>query len=202
MFDFDRQFSPESTTRLVATDARKLSAEQRQRDVFESHRHRVFAVGYYMTANEVEAETILTETFVQAFAKQKEPDAGGVDRALLHELEQRFSLEPAEPATPDADLTLARATRRTDMEEALRVLPPAERLVFLLKDVEGYPIARIAGLLGRSEREVQATLFSARIRIRNALAAAQMVAASLKNPLEAREDQDKPEMNQSLTATV
>lgn len=174
MFDFERQFSPESVTRFVATESHKLSAEERRRDVFESHRHRVFAVGYYMTANEVEAENILTETFVHAFARQKEPDAVCVDQAMLAELERRFSLEPAETAVPDAALPLARAaTRRTDMEEALRVLPPSERLVFLLKDVEGYAEARIAGLLQISQREVQRTLFSARIRMRNALAAAQ-----------------------------
>jgi RNA polymerase sigma-70 factor (ECF subfamily) len=174
LFDFERQFSPESATRIVASESRKLSAEERQRDVFETHRHRVFAVGYYMTSNEVEAEEILTGTFVSAFAKQREPDAGGVDRALLGELERRFSLEPAEAAVPDADLVLTRAaTRRTDMEEALGALPPAERLVFLLKDVEGYAPAKIAGLLDRPEREVLRTLISARIRMRNALAAVQ-----------------------------
>ena len=174
MFDFERQFSPEPVTRIMASQARKLSAEQQQRDVFESHRHRVFAVGYYMTANELEAEQILKQTFVHAFSEQKEPDAGGVDRALISELEQRFSLEPAETAIPDASVALSRtATRRTDMEEALAELPPAERLIFLLKDVEGYPAAKIASLLERTEPEIQRTLFSARIRMRNALAAAQ-----------------------------
>ena len=174
MFDFERQFSPEPVTRIMAAQACKLSAEQQQRDVFESHRHRVFAVGYYMTANELEAEQILKQTFVHAFSEQKEPDAGGVDRALISELEQRFSLEPAETAIPDASVALSRtATRRTDMEEALAELPPAERLIFLLKDVEGYPAAKIASLLERTEPEIQRTLFSARIRMRNALAAAQ-----------------------------
>ncbi len=174
MFDFERQFSPEPVTRIMASQARKLSAEQQQRDVFESHRHRVFAVGYYMTANELEAEQILKQTFVHAFSEQQEPDAGGVDRALISELEQRFSLEPAETAIPDASVALSRtATRRTDMEEALAELPPAERLIFLLKDVEGYPAAKIASLLERTEPEIQRTLFSARIRMRNALAAAQ-----------------------------
>ncbi len=174
MFDFEREFSPQSATRIVASESLKLSAEQRQRDVFETHRHRVFAVSYYMTANEVEAEHILADTFVNAFARQQEPDAAGVDRALLAQLERRFSLAPTEAAVPDADLILVRAsTRRIDMEEALRVLPPAERLVFLLKDVEGYNAGKIAGLLDRPEREILRTLFSARIRMRNALAAVQ-----------------------------
>jgi RNA polymerase sigma-70 factor (ECF subfamily) len=189
LFDFEREFSPQSATRIVASESLKLSAEQRQRDVFETHRHRVFAVSYYMTANEVEAEHILADTFVNAFARQQEPDAAGVDRALLAQLERRFSLAPTEAAVPDADLILVRAsTRRIDMEEALRVLPPAERLVFLLKDVEGYNAGKIAGLLDRPEREVLRTLFSARIRMRNALAAVQ----------EARQrEKNDPEVNQA-----
>jgi len=188
LFDFERQFSPGSVARIVATRAQERSVQQRRRDVFESHRHRVFAVGYYMTANELEAEAILTETFIHAFAAQSEPDAAAVDRALVGQLEQRFSLEPAGTAVLDADLTLARmATRRTDMEEALRLLPPAERLVFLLKDVEGYSPGRIAELLDRPEKEVLRTLFSARIRMRNALAAVQSAykAVALTTPVAA-----------------
>ena len=174
---FERQFLQESPNRMVATESRKLSATERQRDVFETHRHRVFAVGYYMTANEIEAEEILTSTFVTAFGTQTEPDARAVDQALVEELERRFSLEPGESARPDATLPLNRASaRRTDMEEALWVLPPSERLVFLLRDVEGYPTAKVATLLERPETEVQRTLLSARIRMRNALGAAQLAA--------------------------
>lgn len=174
MFDFERQLSPQAGNRMAAVASQRLTAEERQRDVFETHRHRVFAVGYYMTANELEAEAILAQTFVRAFASQQEPDATEIDRALVGELEQRLSLQQVEPATPDPDLTLSRtATRRTDMEEALRLLPPGERLVFLLKDVEGYPATKIAALLERPERDIQRTLFSARIRLRNILAASQ-----------------------------
>ena len=187
LFDFERQFSPQSVSSMVATEARKLSAEERQRDVFETHRHRVFAVSYYMTANEVEAEQILTRTFVRAFAGAENPDAGAVDQALVGELAERFSLQPAKFAIADAGLPLSRVgTRRTDMEEALPALPPAERLIFLLRDVEGYPAARIAALLERTEREVQRTLLSARIRLRNALAAVQSRSATMA---------DRPEGN-------
>ena len=192
MFDLERRLSLGSTTSIVAAESQQLSAQQRQRDVFESHRHRVFAVGYYMTANEIEAEQILTDTFLHAFENQKEPDAGGIDRALLRELESRFSLQPCEPAIADRSLLLARvAARRTDMEEALGVLPPAERLIFLLKDVEGYPVSRIAELLETSERDIQRQLFSARIRLRNEMAAAQCQKS--RGPLGAQQELDQVE---------
>ena len=169
MFDLERQLG--GTRGLVATETQKLSAAQQQRDIFEAHRHRVFSVSYYMTANEVEAETILTSTFQSAFATARKPCAQTVDQALLLELEQRFSLTPSEPAIPDADAQIRRVgVRRTDLEEAVATLPPRERLLFLLRDVEGYAPDRIAGLLGCEEAEIHTGLFSARIRMRNALA--------------------------------
>ena len=168
MFRFDRPLR--ETEKTAATESQELTAEQRQRDLYEAHRHRVFSVSYYMTANEVEAEAILTGTFVQAFAAASKPDGQSVDRALLGELERRFTLAPAAPATPGEGVELHRGqVRRTDLEEAVATLPARERLVFLLRDVEGYAAEKIAGLLGCEEQEVQKTLISARIRMRNTL---------------------------------
>ncbi len=155
---------------MIASESQELTADQKQRDVYETHRHRVFSVSYYMTANELEAEAILTGTFVQAFAEAPQPDAHGVDQALLGELERRFSLSPVPSARADRGVELQRGqVRRTELEEALATLPSRERLIFLLHDVEGYPPARIAGLLRSPEQEVQQSLISARIRMRNTL---------------------------------
>ncbi len=168
MFDRDRQMC--AFPRIVAAQAQELTAEQKQRDIFEAHRHRVFSVGYYMTSNEVEAESILTRTFVEAFAETAEPDSRRIDQSLLEELEKRFQLAPAEPANPDANASLSRGhVRKTDMEEAVAELPPRERLIFLLHDVESYKPPKIAELLRCEPLEVQTTLISARIRMRNAI---------------------------------
>jgi RNA polymerase sigma-70 factor (ECF subfamily) len=64
------------------------------------------------------------------------------------------------------------------MEEALKELPPNERMVFLLRDVEGYDADRVAALLEVPRQQVERTLFSARIRIRTALAAMKRPAAA------------------------
>lgn len=185
MFDLERQLG--GTQRMVATEAQELSAAQQQKDIFDAHRHRVFSVSYYMTANEMEAENILTSTFQNAFAATRKPSAQTVDQALLLELEQRFSLAPSEPAKPDADGQFSRTgVRRTDLEEAVATLPPRERLLFLLRDVEGYAPDRIAGLLGCAEAEVHKGLFSARIRMRNALAKQRTVPSPIPEPAAAR----------------
>jgi DNA-directed RNA polymerase specialized sigma24 family protein len=165
---FDRNGIWPCAHESVLADRQELNAEQKQRDVYEAHRHRVFSVSYYMTANEMEAEEILTDTFVQAFSQASEPDGHAVDRALLCELAQRYPILADTPAaTASGDELGKRQVRRTDLE----TLPPREKLVFLLRDVEGYAASRVAGLLRCEEVEIGRTLISARIRMRNALAA-------------------------------
>ena len=170
MFNFEREFSAESN--LVVSQAAKQSAEQQQQDVYESHRHRTFSLAFYMTGNEVEAEEILTITFVHAFQEQERPDAFAIDSALMHELSERFPLRTEEsPAVlvPGAGLN-HRNVRRPDLEVAVRTLPPNERLLFLLRDVEGYSAAMISRLLDIPEAQVVRSWFSARIRLHQVLA--------------------------------
>lgn len=170
MFNFEREFSAESN--LVVSQAAKQSAEQQQRDVYESHRHRTFSLAFYMTGSEVEAEEILTITFVRAFQQQQNPDAFAVDSALLQTLNERFPLRKEEtPAVPVPGTGLNhRNVRRPDLEVAVRNLPPNERLLFLLRDVEGYTPAAIGRLLDIPEAQVLRTCFSARIRLHQVLA--------------------------------
>lgn len=170
MFKFEREiFAPSN---LVASQAAEQSLEQQQRDVYESHRHRAFSLAFYMTGNEIEAEEILATTFVRAFQQQERPDGFTVDSALVHELSQRFPLQEQEaPAVivPGAG-TGHRNVRRPDLEAAVRNLPASERLLFLLRDVEGYSSAMISRLLGIPESQVQRSCFSARIRLGQLLA--------------------------------
>ncbi len=170
MFNFENEFSAESN--LVVSQAAKQSCEQQQRDVYESHRHRTFSLAFYMTGNEMEAEEILAITFVRAFQQHERPDGYAVDSALVHELKERFPLQKEEtPAVlAPGDELGHRNVRRPDLETAVRNLPANERLLFLLRDVEGYSPAMISRLLDIPEAQVQRSCFSARIRLRQVLA--------------------------------
>jgi RNA polymerase sigma-70 factor (ECF subfamily) len=171
LFNFEREFSAESN--LVVSQAAEQSAEQQQQDVYESHRHRTFSLAFYMTGNEVEAEEILTITFVRAFQQQERPDAFAVDSALMQELSERFPLRNEEsPAVlvPGTGLN-HRNVRRPDLEVAVRNLPANERLLFLLRDVEGYSAPMISRLLDIPETQVVRSCFSARVRLHQVLAA-------------------------------
>ncbi|HEX3941851.1 MAG TPA: sigma factor-like helix-turn-helix DNA-binding protein [Acidobacteriaceae bacterium] len=154
-------------TEAAATQSVEQSAEQSQRDIFESHRHRVFSLAFYMTGNELEAEEILGQTFVRAFQRQQRPGAQEIDASLIGELHGRFSLKAQlPPATSCGEESLTgRNVRRSDLEAALLDLPPNERLLFLLRDVEGMAPTAIAGLLGIPLPELQRLLLSARLRL-------------------------------------
>lgn len=128
-----------------------------------------------MTGQELEAEQILADTFIRAFHAAEEPDGKVVDHSLVEELRERMPLGTIEPpAQPDPQTVLSRRNvRRTDLEEAVQTLPPTERMVFLLRDVEGYSVEAIASLLKLEAPAVQRCLFSARIRMRSAIASSQ-----------------------------
>jgi RNA polymerase sigma-70 factor, ECF subfamily len=179
-FSSDREFGREASPKIVAMRQARQCVEARQRDIYDSHRHRTFALAYYMTGNEVEAEEILSKTFVRAFRAAEEPDGQEVDSALLDELRLRSYLQLdvsgqfSEASIPPSSTELAgRNVKRTDLEEAIRDLPAAERFVFLLRDVEGYTPSSIAQLLDMPEEQVQHGLFAARLRLRQILAEAQ-----------------------------
>lgn len=179
MFDFssDHQFAPNSA-RIVARRQQKQGIEARRRDIYDSHRHRTFALAYYMTGNEIEAEEILTGTFVEAFQAVEEPSGRDVDAALIDQLQQRSFLDAAAAApTPasseSAPEALARNIKRTELEEAIQYLPSTSRLLFLLRDVEGYTPVAIAQLLKIPEPQVQRQLLTTRIQLRRILADAQ-----------------------------
>ena len=162
------------------SQAAKQSAEQQQRDVYESHRHRTFSLAFYMTGNELEAEEILASTFVTAFQKDEKPDAFAVDSALVGELSERFPLKDEEPpaVVSAAGGLNQRNVHRSDLEAAVGKLPANERLVFLLRDVEGYSVAQISRLLEVPEAQVTRACFSARIRLRQVLAEQARTAAA------------------------
>jgi RNA polymerase sigma-70 factor, ECF subfamily len=153
---------------VAPAPARGLSGYRR---VYEENRHRVYALAFWMTDNELTAEAVMGRTFERAFSHGTVSAPDAIDRALIAELEE---------IAPLGELTLRclgcskvvdarRSRKRVDLERAVVQLPPTERLVFLLHDVESYEHGRIARLLGFAEEDSQTALHEARLRIRELL---------------------------------
>jgi RNA polymerase sigma-70 factor, ECF subfamily len=139
---------------------------------YEQNRHRVYALAFWMTDNELAAEELMTHTFCRALAKGDIPTAEEIDRCLISELRELMPLGTLtlECAPCEKVLSVRHNTLRADLERAVVQLPPTEKMIFLMHDVESYDHARIARTLGISDDESRFGLHQARLRIRELLA--------------------------------
>jgi DNA-directed RNA polymerase specialized sigma24 family protein len=151
--------------------AAELSLDQYER-VFEENRHRVYALAFWMTDSEMAAEEICSSVFARAFANGSLPGAEMIDRILLSEIRDLMPigiLRLNMAATAEV-ASIRGNVKRVDLERAVVQLPPTERMIFLLHDVESYEHPRIARTLGVSDQESQFGLHQARLRLRQLLA--------------------------------
>ena len=154
------RFSPETV----------LAPTQRH-DIFERNRHRVYALAFWMTGNELPAEDLLIDVFRTAFLASGNPSADDVDRALVAELVKMFEIPlfTLDCAPSNKVRNIRENMLRTDLEAAVIQLPATEKLIFLMHDVERYAHDRIARLLGITERESRLGLHQGRLRLRELL---------------------------------
>lgn len=78
-----------------------------------------------------------------------------------------WAIEPVPWRTPEDDL-LARETRQI-INQAIAALPPAQREVLVLRDLEGLAAAEACNILGLTDTHQRVLLHRARARVRNAL---------------------------------
>jgi RNA polymerase sigma-70 factor (ECF subfamily) len=141
------------------------------KDIYEQNHRRIYALAFWMTDNELAAEQLMEWTFERAFScRSLDPES--IDRALLAELRDLMPIGSLtiSCATSTQVAGVRRNTMRVHLERAVVQLPPTERMVFLLHDMEAYDHTRIARTLGITEEESMNGLHQARLRIRELLA--------------------------------
>jgi RNA polymerase sigma-70 factor (ECF subfamily) len=151
--------------------AAAINSQTYQR-VFDENRHRVYALAFWMTDNEMAAEALMHNSFCRAFAHSEQPSPELVDRALIAEIRE---LTPLGSLTLDEGpciepACVRRNILRVHLERAVVQLPATERIIFLMHDVENYGHDRIARNLGLSEDQSRYGLHQARLRLRKLLA--------------------------------
>lgn len=140
---------------------------------FEAYRPYLFAIAYRMLGSAMDAEDMIQETYLRYQATPP-----GTIRSLkafltttltrlcldqLHLARRTREVYPGpwlpEPLMTDTGAGVVDPQRRLDLDESLSLafltlledLAPAERAVFLLREVFDYEYGEIAGFLGRSE---------------------------------------------------
>jgi RNA polymerase sigma-70 factor (ECF subfamily) len=163
----------EKYTELAAAYVTELETTDSYQAIYACNQHRVYALAFWMTDNELEAEQVMEKAFLRVFSISSSPSEEMVDCALLEEIRQ---LVPVGVLTLKQDacsevLSVRRNVKRVDLERAVVKLPATERLIYLLHDGEGYDHERIALTLGITEDDSRCGLHQARLGLRALLAA-------------------------------
>lgn len=139
--------------------------------IYNQHRHRIYSLAFWMTDHELLAEQLAAGTFMRAFCASEYPQPEQIDQAFLAEIRGVVAVKGLTLSTVVSAKapSLRGNVKRVHLERAVVQLPPTEKLIFLLHDVEGYEHDRIAGLLQIAEQESRLGLHLARLRIRELL---------------------------------
>jgi RNA polymerase sigma-70 factor (ECF subfamily) len=159
--------------------------------LYEMFKRPVFGLIYRHTQNQAVAEDLLQDVFLKIFSHLgnvrdaatfpgwvfrialntsysylRQKKAQGVKLVPLSDLEGRLEERGGEPVERDL---------RKPLDEAIQVLAPRLRSVFILHDVQGFKHEEIARALGCAVGTSKSQLFKARIKVREYLRAKKAV---------------------------
>ncbi|MCE2943034.1 MAG: RNA polymerase sigma factor [Gemmatimonadota bacterium] len=170
---------------LAAELALVLAAQRGSADAFghlvRRHQERAYAVARGIVLTHEDAEDVVQEAFLHAYRaldrfRPEQPFGAWLHRivanAALDNTRRRKVRNTDElhdvHAAPFRDPAVSRDLRER-LRAALGTLPPRQRAVLVLHDVEGYKHAEIGGLLDIPEGTARSDLFHARAAMRRAL---------------------------------
>ena len=112
----------------------------RCRQAYEQNRHRIYAIAFWMTDNELAAEELMMQAFLSACRNCDAPSPDDIDRALLHELRAVMPLGKLTLNCAPGDARAFRAPQHPARGLGARrgQLPSTEKMIFLMHDVEQY----------------------------------------------------------------
>jgi RNA polymerase sigma-70 factor (ECF subfamily) len=169
-------------------------AQREDKEAFEElirrHQHRVFAVAGGILKRREDVEDIAQQVFVKAYFSLKRFDQRAafstwlykitvnecwdmlrkkkvrplVYEADLSEVQARQVISSAEKVKDDPDIS-ERLEARQRVERLLQGLDERDRLMLILKEVEGFSIEEIAEVLDLNANTVKVRLFRARRRV-------------------------------------
>ena len=178
------------SARLVAerpADERALvlAAQKGEREAFSelvrTHERRAYAVARAIVLNHEDAEDAVQEAFLHAYRALHRFLPDQAFGAWLHRIVANAALDitrrrkvrdadelPETIASPFKDPAESSELRRR-LKDALETLPPRQRAVIVLHDVEGYKHAEIGVTLGIPEGTARSDLHYARSHLREVL---------------------------------
>ena len=185
------------TENAITLEALKTGGREAFARLVDQTSGHIYRVALQILSNEQDAEDVLQETYIKAFRALANFEGRStlttwlyriaVNEALMALRKRRpqvFSMEEGGPAgeedgemesmeildwccMPEGEL-LSGETRHF-LDRAVRQLPANQRVVFVMRDLEGLSIQETAAGLGISENNVKTRLLRARLRLRQEL---------------------------------
>lgn len=157
-------------------------------EIVRAHSARVYRLAYRLTGNQHDAEDLTQEVFVRVFRSLSSYTPGTFE-GWLHRITTNLFLDGARrrqrirfeglgeefaQRLPGTELTPAQAFDErhldSDVQAALRALPPDYRAAVVLCDIEGFSYEEIAATLGVKLGTVRSRIHRGRAQLRAALA--------------------------------
>ena len=181
-------FDADLIQRLIAGDRQAFA------ELVERTSGKIYSLGLKMLGNEQDAEDMLQETYIKAFKalpgfENRSSITTWLFRIAVNEalmiLRKRKNKPPAVDIDDDSgddvepkeivdwcclpEGELQSGETRAELNRAIDLLSPALRMVFLLRDVEGFSGLETAAILGITEDAVKTRLVRARLKMREEL---------------------------------
>jgi RNA polymerase sigma-70 factor (ECF subfamily) len=143
-------------------------AEKRCNEIYEKQSRRVYSLALWMTTGKIAAQKLASRTFLRALSFGGHVSTEQVDQAFVAEVRDLMTVEAPALEVPPAPSckSIHGRMKLADLEKAVAELPAAERLIFLLHDIDGYDQRRISRLLRFDRDQVLMGLHRARMLIR------------------------------------
>ena len=187
VLDIEFSSSTESTPRIrpLCMDESDLVRKAQDGDVeafetlVEAYKAMVYSVAYQIAANADDAEDIYQESFIKLYRNIRAYSSihkfktwlfrlvtnTAIDHLRKQKKSRRLSLEtrlPDRSQASDSDLKLT-------LDQILSTVSPKQRMAFVLRDLQGFPLSEVAQILRCSGVTARVHLHNARTRIRRSL---------------------------------
>ena len=150
--------------------------------LYVAYKSSLLNLAYRFTGDSSLAEDLFQDIFIKIFINIKKLRSPGAFNSWLYRIAVNTCMSYARKKVRTKEVPLKEeeienpgnsensgSQVRQQLAQAVKVLPPRQKAVFLLHDVEGFTHSEIAGIMRSSEGTAKSQLFKARMKIRNFL---------------------------------
>ena len=149
-------------------------------NVYIVYKSSLFKLAYRFTGDFSLAEDLLQDIFIKIFTNIKKLRSPEAFNNWLYRIAVNTCMSFARKKKKTKEIPLKEIENtahsendenqvRQQLEQAIDILPPKQKIVFQLHDVQGFTSAEIAKIMRNSEGTAKSQLFKARMKIRNFL---------------------------------